>query len=80
MSLPFSLSYYIDRSENVINPNAPHYRPYLPINLPNENIKRLQRFLNVSADGKVGEQTILAMYYYIANSKEYQDIAYASSI
>lgn len=74
------LPYCVAAREEWPNLNAPRYKPYLPVNLPNENIKRLQRFLGVFVDGKVGEQTILAMYYYIANSKEYQDIAHASSI
>ena len=78
MSLP--LSYYVTKPEEWPNPKAPRYRPYFPINLPDKNIKMLQRFLDVPVDGKMGKQTILAMYYYIANSKEYQNIAYASSI
>lgn len=70
------ISYCLASPEEWPNPNAPHYKPYLQINLPEKDIKRLQTILRVIPDGKIGEQTIIAMYCYIANSKEYQEIAY----
>lgn len=52
------------------------YRPYIPIVVSEQDIRRLQKFLHVPSDGKIGEQTITAMYYWIIGNKEYTDNVY----